>query len=1566
MAQSKARYLSSLLTASGFVKDDRSQLAGSDGSIDSASLPVISNAMLAHSGITINDYTVSLGDSQDLTTTDIGEGTNLYYTTARVDSDVGQFLSGGTGLTFNNVTGVIEITDTGVTVGTYGSASQVPVFTVNAQGQIDSIGVVNVAGVDSFGYNNTTGEMSIATADGGNFTATVTLNPFNTDNLTEGSNLYYTQNRVDSSFDARLATKTTDNLTEGSTNLYWTTARFDSSLAGASTTDLSEGDNLYYTQARFDSAFGDKTTTDLTEGNNLFYTDARVRSAIGASGDLSYDSSTGVFSLTVENIYNKASFDSDFNVAMDSATTDDLTEGSNLYYTDTRARNAIGLQQNGGDGSLTYDSASGRFTFVGTSAAETRAHFSGGTGITYTSGTGEIKITNTGVTNGTYGSASEVPVITVSATGQIDSIGTVSVAGVTNFVFDSSNGNFTISTADGGSYVTTATLDPFTTTNLVEGTNLYYTTARADSDFDVRLATKSTTDIAEGNNLYYTTARFDSDFGDNTTDDLTEGATNLYYTSARANTDFDTRLATKSTSDLAEGTNLYYTTARADSDAKAAISVTDAGGDGSLTYNSGVITYTGPSASETRAHFSGGTGVTITNGSVAIGQSVGTTDDVTFGKVTGDSAALNNIALTRRTSAPRPDADLVGGELYFDSDPSKGLTFIPRTKEGNTDVAVNIGQEELIYVHNNLGEQINNGEVVRFVGADSDGVPRVEKTLASSPISGPIGMATMDIPDQAHGYITTLGIVRGIDTIRSGLGGPFAVGDRAYICNVNAGGWVKHDIGPDSGYPYELGTVLVADSNDGAILINPVREHWTRARFSGKVKTSGDLQADGDVTARSIKFDGSVPDYTEGELYYDSANGAIAFRNDVQGITMQIGQEDWIRVYNDTGSTISNGKPVYISGSNNNFPTIALANATAETTVHAIGLATHDIANGSYGYVTTKGVVNDVDTSAFSAGDKVHVGLTDGAIQAAAPTYPNFAVDLGYVLTADSAGAGGSILVSIVDHVFEVVRTTGDARFDTDVEIGGNLTVLGTQTVAATENISIGGAFQYFNAGDTIGDANTAFTGSGLDDATLKGHYTGTATNQKFYVKIDGTGGTDTFEWGYADSDSPEATGVAITGGEQTLNYGISVEFVATTGHTSGDTWKGSASPVNVDTGWFSNRNTGTSGVGYTHVGMFFDVSEQKFTLVEEYDPEPEGTINLDSATLGTLKLGTLEGNVTGDVTGNADTATLLETGRTIGISGDITAAGVSFNGGSNITLSASIDSAVVSNVHIASNAAIADTKLATISTAGKVNNSATTATNANTASAIVARDASGNFSAGTITATLSGNVTGNVTGTVSDISNHTTDDLTQGSTNLYYDSATTQTNARNAISVSGDLSYNAATGVISYTDSDRTAAQIKGLFSASGSLSYNSSTGEFSYTDSDRTASQIRGLFSAGGNLSYNSGTGEFSYTDSDRTPAQIKGLFSAGTNTTYSDGSFSISDATIRGKFSAGGDLSYNSGTGEFSFTETYSTANELLTAIKTVDGATSGLDADLLDGQHGSYYRINVYDASGTLQN
>ncbi len=102
---------------------------------------------------------------------------------------------------------------------------------------------------------------------------------------------------------------------------------------------------------------------------------------------------------------------------------------------------------------------------------------------------------------------------------------------------------------------------------------------------------------------------------------------------------------------------------------------------------------------------------------------------------------------------------------------------------------------------------------------------------------------------------------------------------------------------------------------------------------------------------------------------------------------------------------------------------------------------------------------------------------------------------------------------------------------------------------------------------------------------------------------------------------------------------------------------------------------------------------------------------------------------------------------------------------------SAKIADGTIVNTDISSSAAIADTKLATISTAGKVSNSATTATDANTASAIVTRDANGDFAAGTITASLTGlaskasNINGGTLGALPYQSAANTTSLLTGST---------------------------------------------------------------------------------------------------------------------------------------------------------------------------------------------------------
>jgi hypothetical protein len=157
-----------------------------------------------------------------------------------------------------------------------------------------------------------------------------------------------------------------------------------------------------------------------------------------------------------------------------------------------------------------------------------------------------------------------------------------------------------------------------------------------------------------------------------------------------------------------------------------------------------------------------------------------------------------------------------------------------------------------------------------------------------------------------------------------------------------------------------------------------------------------------------------------------------------------------------------------------------------------------------------------------------------------------------------------------------------------------------------------------------------------------------------------------------------------------------------------------------------------------------------------------------------------------GALTGNSDSATILQTGRNFSITGDVTASAISFNGSGNVALATTLAAGVVSNTNISATAAIAVSKLAanTISgvtlgnnlntltfgtylTGTSYNGSSgvtigTNATSSNTASTLVARDASGNFTAGTITAALTGNastattlqttrniaVSGDVTGT--------------------------------------------------------------------------------------------------------------------------------------------------------------------------------------------------------------------------
>jgi len=307
-----------------------------------------------------------------------------------------------------------------------------------------------------------------------------------TDALAEGStNLYFTDERVDDRVNALITGGTgitatyddagniltlsatqadinTDNITEGSTNLFTTAARTRGHFTYGTGITHNSG-TLSVTQADID-------TDNVTEGStNLFTTAARTRGHISVSGDLGYNASTGVISYTIPTTI----------ASLSNHDTDDVAEGAtNKYYTDERVDDRIdalivagtGVTKVYNDGANTYtlsvtqadvntDTVTEGSTNLFTTAARTRTHFTYGTGITHSGGTLSVTQADIDTDNVTEGSTNLFT--TAARTRTHFTYGT----GITH-----SSGTLSVTQSD------------INTDNITEGsTNVFFTNARADA-----------------------------------------------------------------------------------------------------------------------------------------------------------------------------------------------------------------------------------------------------------------------------------------------------------------------------------------------------------------------------------------------------------------------------------------------------------------------------------------------------------------------------------------------------------------------------------------------------------------------------------------------------------------------------------------------------------------------------------------------------------------------------------------------------------------------------------------------------------------------------------------------------------------------------------------------------------------------------------------------------------------------------------------------------------------------------------------------------------------------------
>jgi len=148
-----------------------------------------------------------------------------------------------------------------------------------------------------------------------------------------------------------------------------------------------------------------------------------------------------------------------------------------------------------------------------------------------------------------------------------------------------------------------------------------------------------------------------------------------------------------------------------------------------------------------------------------------------------------------------------------------------------------------------------------------------------------------------------------------------------------------------------------------------------------------------------------------GQLRWNAANQTLEIKcsNDV---TLSIGQENYIRGKNAETTQILNGKVVYVSGGQGANPLIKRASNNNTTGERVIGVATQNIGPNSIGFVTTNGIVNEINTSAFAEGDVLWLGV-DGALTNVKPGTDVNQICIGVVLR--SHATQGSLLVSVKD-----------------------------------------------------------------------------------------------------------------------------------------------------------------------------------------------------------------------------------------------------------------------------------------------------------------------------------------------------------------------------------------------------------------------------------------------------------------------------------------------------------------------------------------------------------------------
>lgn len=343
------------------------------------------------------------------------------------------------------------------------------------------------------------------------------------------------------------------------------------------------------------------------------------------------------------------------------------------------------------------------------------------------------------------------------------------------------------------------------------------------------------------------------------------------------------------------------------------------------------------------------------------------------------------------------------------------------------------------------------------------------------------------------------------------------------------------------------------------------------------------------------------PTLAAGEAGLETDSGLVKFGNGTLAWdALPYGSSASIRtrVLNQTGSPITKGSVVYISGASGDNPTITLADADTEvTSSKTLGLVDSTIANGAIGYVVEAGLITGLNTSTATAGQSVWLSSTAGQfVYGAPPAKPAHSVYLGVVIRAQTNN--GAILVKVQNgyelnelHDVSIDGTPADnevlaynsatgmwinqtaseaglaalsgATFTgaingTDLTLSGDLTVNGTTTNINTQNLVV--EDKNIIIGDVAVPSDTTADGGGI---TLKG-----ATDKTFTWSDTTDAWTSSEDLNLATGKVYEINGTTVLSSSQVLGKSMPTGTVVGTSDTqeltnktlsTGSAWQGNA-----------------------------------------------------------------------------------------------------------------------------------------------------------------------------------------------------------------------------------------------------------------------------------------------------------------------------------------------------------------------------------------------------------------------